>query len=86
MRRYAACLTVTLILLLSTSLAGAGEGGASKLPAPEHVVCPVVDGLIDGSWDDVEDAQGYQVEYVGLSLQTPAVKESVFALWPARLD
>jgi hypothetical protein len=75
------------IMMLSVSLAVAGqpEGGPpgqNKLPAPENVVCPVVDGLVEVSWDDVEGAQGYQVEYVGLSVDTPAVEESVFVLGP----
>jgi hypothetical protein len=41
-----------------------------------------VDGLIEVSWDDVEDAQGYQVEYVGLSVDSTAVQESVFVVGP----
>jgi hypothetical protein len=79
------CLVWIMMLSVSFAVAGQPEGGPpgqNKLPAPENVVCPVVDGLVEVSWDLVEGAEGYQVEYLGLSVDTPAVQESVFVFGP----
>jgi hypothetical protein len=77
-------LLCAIALVLSVpAYAGQSEPpGQNKLPAPENVVCPVVGGLVEVSWDLVEGAEGYQVEYLGLSVDTPAVQESVFVVGP----
>jgi hypothetical protein len=77
------CYAVMLMLPVA-ALAGQPETppGQNKLPAPENVVCPIVDGFVEVSWDDVAGAAGYQVEYIGLSAATTAVEESVFVFAP----
>jgi hypothetical protein len=79
-RLMVGCMLCAIALLLNVPAYAGQPGlppGQNKLPAPENVVCPVVDGLVEVSWDEVEGAHSYQVEYVGLSAQLPAVEETL---------
>lgn len=80
---YKIFLLFVYTVLFGATIAVAGQPDhPKKFPAPENVVCPVVDGQVEVSWDLVEGAQGYQVEYLGLSAQTAAIQESVFVFGP----
>jgi hypothetical protein len=75
-------LMVLMLIGSSLSFAGTPQGPKPKLPAPLNVTCPVVEGSAVVSWDLVEGASAYQVEYVGILADGTIITESDFVLAP----
>jgi hypothetical protein len=74
-------------ILISTfvlaTLAGAGTRESRpkvKLPAPTNVMCAVVAGTVNVTWDLVPTANAYQVEHFGMLTDGQIVHESDFVL------